>query len=266
MSSTDENLREQIATIQHDQWSGWMRYMWLKCDLLVDGSRVIPRDCVERWTRQMQTPYGELTASEQKSDRVEVDKILQLLRSGNASDGYHTHNELYEFRKLYNAALFNEWSAKKKYNVHKSRKHSDGEECFGGGWFVVSATLPTGQISNHYELEDWGLFKCEERERADVWDGHTAQDVINRLSEFLTTVTSVTTHRLEYAQEKSGMWFTVVNPTCQKHIDQVDSFDTKECGELAVMEITDLKTCEAVYLCGTHAIEISNNKKIGVRR
>jgi len=74
------------------------------------------------------------------------------------------------------------------------------------------------------------------------------------------------THRLEYAQEKSGMWFTTINPTCQKHIDQVDSSDTKECGALAVQEVTNLKTREAVYLCGTHAIEISNSKKVGVRR
>ena len=27
------------------------------------------------------------------------------------SDGYHTFAELYEFRKAYNAALFNEWAA-----------------------------------------------------------------------------------------------------------------------------------------------------------
>ena len=25
------------------------------------------------------------------------------------SDGYHSFKDLYEFRKLYNAALFNEW-------------------------------------------------------------------------------------------------------------------------------------------------------------
>ncbi len=29
---------------------------------------------------------------------------------GSLSDGYHTFNELYEFRKMYNAALFNEWA------------------------------------------------------------------------------------------------------------------------------------------------------------
>jgi len=51
---------------------------------------------------------------------------------------------------------------------------------------------------------------------------------------------------------KSGMWFTTINPTCRKHIDQVDSSDTRECGALAVQEVTNLQTRKAVYLCGTH--------------
>lgn len=99
------------------------------------------------------------------------------------SDGYHTFKELYEFRKLYNAGFFNALS---DAHVHKSKRHHDGEECFGGGWFIVIATLPTGQISNHYEMKDWGLFHCEERERADKWDGHTTKDVVERLTRFLS--------------------------------------------------------------------------------
>lgn len=48
------------------------------------------------------------------------------------------------------------------------------------------ATLPDGQISNHYEIKDWDLFwSCEEREKADEWDGHTASDVVERLQKFL---------------------------------------------------------------------------------
>ena len=105
--------------------------------------------------------------------------------TGETSDGFHTFNELYEFRKLYNAGLFNEWAKQGLFNVHKSKKHSDGEECFGGGWFIVTATLPTGQISNHYDLKDWDLFQVEDRELADVWDCHTPQDVAHRLEQFL---------------------------------------------------------------------------------
>lgn len=104
----------------------------------------------------------------------------------NTSDGYHSFKELYEFRKLYNAALFNEWQKEGKYMVHKSKRHSDGELCFGGGWFIVMAQLPTGQISNHYELKDWDLFQIDELERAAKWDGHTAQDVAKRLEALLS--------------------------------------------------------------------------------
>lgn len=104
---------------------------------------------------------------------------------GETSDGYHTFNELYEFRKIYNAAWFNELAKDESFGVHKSWKHSDGEKCFGGGWFIVMATLPTGQISNHYEEKDWDLFKCTEKEVADKWDGHTAQDVAERITKYL---------------------------------------------------------------------------------
>ena len=110
---------------------------------------------------------------------IDVEKV------GSISDGYHTFDELYEYRLLYNAAFFNELASNNLGNVHKSKKHSDGSDCFGGGWFIVIAQLPTGQISNHYETKDWDLFKCEERERGEVWDGHTPKDVANRLRAYL---------------------------------------------------------------------------------
>lgn len=118
---------------------------------------------------------------------------------GELSDGYHSFNELYAFRKMYNAALFNEWAATKvwnpkwanegqsfnhvKYDVHKSRRHYDGELCFGGGWFVVVAILPSGQITNHYEMKDWDLFQIPEEPKAKYkFDEHTSKDVLDRLS------------------------------------------------------------------------------------
>lgn len=134
-----------------------------------------------------------------KKDQLNINNDIQDI--GDLSDGYHTFNELYEFRKIYNAVLFNEWclnyynyikaenlgtnfgsKPKPKYNVHKSWRHNDGELCFGGGWFIVSAMLPTGLISNHYKAEDWDLFKVPEVEKALYeFDGHTSQDVLNRL-------------------------------------------------------------------------------------
>jgi hypothetical protein len=101
------------------------------------------------------------------------------------SDGYHTFKELYEFRKVYNAALFNEWANYDipKYDVHKSWKHYDGELCFGGGWFIVVAILPTGQISNHYKAEDWDLFKIPIEDTVKyAFDGHDSNIVIDRIN------------------------------------------------------------------------------------
>ena len=114
----------------------------------------------------------------------EIQNSIDSLQSGKGqlSDGYHSFDELYDFRKVYNAHLFNEWFKQGKYEVHKSKKHYEGDECFGGGWFVVVAILPSGQISNHYELNDFDLFKCEETEKAKYqFDGHTSHDVLNRL-------------------------------------------------------------------------------------
>ena len=107
---------------------------------------------------------------------------IQIEISGDTSDGFHTFDELYEFRMVYNAALFNEWAKDGKYSVHKSMCHYDGEECFGGGWFIVIANLPTGQISNHYKIENWDLFKIPSFDKAQCkFDGHTSEDVIKRL-------------------------------------------------------------------------------------
>lgn len=103
------------------------------------------------------------------------------------SDGHHTFAELYRYRMLYNAALFNEWRKWGVYDVHKSTRHHDGEECFGGGWFIVVAQLPTGQISNHYPIADWYRFRIPERPLAAVWDGHTPEVAAARLEAFIAT-------------------------------------------------------------------------------
>ena len=135
---------------------------------------------------------------------AEINKLIQELSSeerGKVSDTYHDFDTLYEFRKVYNAALFNEWASDwrrnkelreagkmigklttTKHDVHKSWRHHDGELCLGGDRFIVVAVLPTGQISNHYHASDWDLFKVPIFEKAKYeWDGHSSQDCIDRL-------------------------------------------------------------------------------------
>lgn len=107
----------------------------------------------------------------------------------NVSDGYHTFKELYDYRMIYNALWFNELAlSHPEYDVHKSWKHSDGENCFGGGWFIVIAELPTGQISNHYEAQYWDMFKIPEKEIANKWDGHTPKQAYERMINYVMQI------------------------------------------------------------------------------
>lgn len=72
-------MREKLANLCHEQWSGWVRYMFSKGTFNDDGTWTMPAWAVERWKRQMETPYAELSESEQNSDRNEADKFLSVL-------------------------------------------------------------------------------------------------------------------------------------------------------------------------------------------
>lgn len=101
------------------------------------------------------------------------------------SDGYHTMSELYDYRRAYNALLFNEWARNETYPVCKSWKHADGEPCFGGGYFVVYAETPFGQVTNHYRSQHWELFSVPEVAMAPEYDGHTPQVALQRMLDTL---------------------------------------------------------------------------------
>lgn len=71
-------MREALAKLCHDQWSGWIKYMFSKGTLNEDGSWTMPKEFVDRWTRQMNTPYEELSESEQDSDRKEAARFSKV--------------------------------------------------------------------------------------------------------------------------------------------------------------------------------------------
>lgn len=113
-------------------------------------------------------------------------EVKPEIPKGEISDGYHTFDELYRYRMLYNAAFFNALAKDGSIKMCKSRKHSDGEKCFGSDdWFVVMAILPTGQISNHYESKYWDLFNIPERGIAFDYDGHTPNEAADRIERYL---------------------------------------------------------------------------------
>lgn len=75
------DLLEKLAELAHLQWSGWMEYLFSKGELNTDGSFTIAKWAVERWTKQSQTEYKDLSQSEQESDRTEARKFLNILQS-----------------------------------------------------------------------------------------------------------------------------------------------------------------------------------------
>lgn len=83
MNNEAIKLREKLAELAHDQWSGWIKYMFGKCDQLDKDSEalLIPEWAVLRWQRQAKTPYNELSDKEKDSDRTEADKFLDLLKA-----------------------------------------------------------------------------------------------------------------------------------------------------------------------------------------
>jgi len=91
-------------------------------------------------------------------------------------------DELYTYRMLYNALAANEWARHGTYPVVKSRFHSDGQRPFGKeNMFIVVATLPTGQVANHYDVEHWDLFRVPEVDLPPEYDGHTPPIAAERL-------------------------------------------------------------------------------------
>jgi len=67
---------ERLASIEHERWAHWQRYMHSKGEQRSDGSMVIPGDLVAQWSRQMETPYEDLPPEERESDREQVRRYL----------------------------------------------------------------------------------------------------------------------------------------------------------------------------------------------
>lgn len=101
--------------------------------------------------------YGYVDAEQiANAPTIDVEKI---------SDGYHTFADLYEQRLILSAAL-----AKNNPHAWKSKRHEDGSDPFGGGWFIMGFDTDEGCYTYHYELKDWDLFQCKELDKGRPWD------------------------------------------------------------------------------------------------
>lgn len=103
-------------------------------------------------------------------------ELVDKLRAGEISDGYHTFNELYYHRAMLFAVILKAYPDK----GWKSKKHHDGT--MFDGMFIVGIDTPKGQYSYHYDLNLWSLFNVKELEYAHEWDGHKPSDIDRLLS------------------------------------------------------------------------------------
>ena len=85
----EEEFIEKSAYLEHERWSKWQSYFFSKCSVKpqsqVNGMDdryvylALPKDLYERWVRQMNTSYNELSEQEKESDRLEVRKYIPLV-------------------------------------------------------------------------------------------------------------------------------------------------------------------------------------------
>lgn len=169
--------------------------------------------------------WGTEAAHELELAQAELVRLNAELDAGNASDGHHTHNELYEQRMLYHAHLAQRWYTE-GVPIVKSRRHHTGEECFDGDYFIVVTQLPTGQVSQHYPISAWPLFCVEAQDKAPVWDGHNAAEGNRRLREALRLMPpghstpqrrcpNAAGHEPHYFADSRVFWCATVPPTLE---------------------------------------------------
>lgn len=122
------------------------------------------------------------------TNREKIDVYCNNL--GDVSDGHHTMTELYNHRHALFCALIKAYDTYvtllhgPMYRCWKSKKHEDGT--MYEGWFIagISRKLFDGSIEDityHLPLDWWDRLKCIEIPFAPKFDGHTSNDVIDRL-------------------------------------------------------------------------------------
>ena len=79
MIKTVDELKQQLAAIEHERWAEWQKY----CHEVLRENNPSPEqgDILERWDKQIATPYAELSAKEKASDMEQVDRYWSLIEA-----------------------------------------------------------------------------------------------------------------------------------------------------------------------------------------
>jgi len=72
-------IKDSMAAAQHLIWSNWMKHQFDQGTFNEDGTWTMPKEKVERWQRQMNASYADLTESEKESDMDQVERMLSFI-------------------------------------------------------------------------------------------------------------------------------------------------------------------------------------------
>ena len=98
-----EKIYEKLASIEHERWCDWQKYMHSKGEISPDGCFLIYSLAqIKNWERQIATPYAELSEQEKQSDRDQVDRywplidryVREVIKEILPEDGNLTMNEI----------------------------------------------------------------------------------------------------------------------------------------------------------------------------
>lgn len=78
-----DKLIEKLSELEHEQWSHWTKYM---LDNLTQKN-------IEKWKKQINTPYAELSEEEKESDRIWARKTIKTI-------AYHSSLLIADLQKL----------------------------------------------------------------------------------------------------------------------------------------------------------------------
>lgn len=76
-TNNNNELIEKLADIEHQRWADWQEW----CHKVLRENNPSPEigDVLERWDRQIETPYRELSELEKQSDRDQVKRYWPLI-------------------------------------------------------------------------------------------------------------------------------------------------------------------------------------------
>lgn len=132
---------------------------------------------------------------------------------GDVSDGFHTFNELYEHRHhLFLLVL--DAARNRGLDCGWSKRHSDGELCFGGGWNIAwIVDYESGKEARYHLPDTISLDKSLEKEYGRPWNGKNETiEALKNILAFMKSGMVIMSMNYNYAlHDKQAETLTLTN-------------------------------------------------------